>query len=154
MNSEITLSADELFYLGKLMHAKYIDYAYIVCRDDSADDFQMREKTVKQSLIKKEFIFESFTGKVEVEESVTELLLPIFEGAKETSLNMCTVGEKARADILKFHFWQDKITMVKANNGQLTLKGISADELGKIVSDIFFDVSEFAGEEKIVREGI
>lgn len=55
------------------MNAKYIDYTYIVCLNDSADDFQIREKAVKQGLIKKEFVFESFSGNIDIDESVTSL---------------------------------------------------------------------------------
>ena len=65
------------------MNAKYIDYAYIVCLNDSADDFQIREKAVKQGLIKKEFVFESFSGNIDIDESVTSLLLPVFNGKKK-----------------------------------------------------------------------
>ena len=64
------------------MNAKQIDYAYIVCLNDSADDFQIREKVVKQALIKKEFVFESFSGNIDIDESVTSLLLPVFNGKK------------------------------------------------------------------------
>lgn len=143
MNSEITISADELFYLGKLMNAKYIDYAYIVCLNDSADDFQIREKVVKQALIKKEFVFESFSGNIDIEESVTSLLLPVFNGKKEVSLNLCTIQDQAKADVFKFHFLNEKITYVKAENGLLKLKAIQRDEIERIVSEIFFDESEF-----------
>lgn len=144
MNSEIKISADELFYLGKLMNAKYIDYAYIVCLNDGADNFQIREKSIKQGLIKKEYIFESFSGNIDIEESITSLLLPVFNGKKEVSLNFCTVEDQSKADILKFHFLDEKITYVKAESGLLKLKEIQQDEIENIVSEFFFDESEFA----------
>lgn len=34
MDNEIVLSAKELYYLGKLMQARYIDYSYIAAMDD------------------------------------------------------------------------------------------------------------------------
>ncbi len=157
MNNEISITADELFFLGKLMNAKYIDYAYIVCMNDSADDFNIREKAVKQGLIKKELVFESFSGKTDVDESLTEILLPVFYGKKETSLNICTIQEQAKADIFKFHFFNDNITLVRAENGVLTLRGIRQDDIKNIISDVFPEgcgfsdgtVSEITGIENV-----
>ena len=154
MNNEITITADELFCIGKLMNAEYIDYAYIVCMNDSADDFNIREKAVKQGLIKKELVFESFSGKTDVDESLTELLLPVFYGKKETSINICTIKEQAEPDILKFHFHDGRITLIKAENGLLTLKGIRPDDIEKIVSGIFSDESEFSDGPVSETDGI
>ena len=151
MNNELIISADELFYLGKLMNAKYIDYAYIVCMNDSAEDFKIREKRVKQELIKKELIFESFSGKIDVDESVLKMLSPIFEGKKESSLNICYISEQTRAEIIKFHFTDNNVIMVRPENGLLMLTRIQLGAIDNIVSGLFEGKAECT-EKKIIKD--
>ncbi|MEE3450686.1 MAG: hypothetical protein VZR27_08315 [Acutalibacteraceae bacterium] len=151
MNSEITITAEELLYLGKLINAHYLDYAYIVCLKNVSKDLTAHDKIVKQELIKKEYIFESFSGKIEVEESVTDLLLPVFNGKKETSLNIFTINGQAAADITKYHFLNETIIMVKEENGSLILKNVEPYEIEKNVRDIFSNETDFTDEKVSVE---
>lgn len=41
MDNEIVLSAKELYYLGKLMQARYIDYSYIAAMDDVGKNYSV-----------------------------------------------------------------------------------------------------------------
>ena len=43
MDNEIVLSAKELYYLGKLMQARYIDYSYIAAMDDVGKNYSVFE---------------------------------------------------------------------------------------------------------------
>lgn len=94
MDNEIVLSAKELYYLGKLMQARYIDYSYIAAMDDVGKNYSVFESESEKSLSDKGCIEEDFAGEKEVNPVLECLLEPVFFGEREVSVNVCTVGEE------------------------------------------------------------
>lgn len=126
MDNEIVLSAKELYYLGKLMQARYIDYSYIATMDDVGKNYSVFESESEKSLSDKGCIEEDFAGEKEVNPVLECLLEPVFFGEREVSVNVCTVGEEPVLNRLNFHFFEDNITAVDLSDD--TLKLTAADD--------------------------
>lgn len=84
MDNEIVLSAKELYYLGKLMQARYIDYSYIAAMDDVGKNYSVFESESEKSLSDKGCIEEDFAGEKEVNPVLECLLEPVFFGERRS----------------------------------------------------------------------
>ncbi len=142
---ELLLTPRELYCLGGVLNAKYIDYAYIAALDDIGQDFELFQKETLASLSAKGIIMEDFGGNMEMNEEYIPLLEPIFFGAVETSLDVCHIGDNVTVDVYKFHFYQDRITMVAGEEDHLLVKQIYKDDIFDMTKSIldqdYFDVS-------------
>lgn len=133
---ELILTPKELYCLGGVLNAKYIDYAYIAAMDDIGQDFALFQRETIASLVEKEVLLESFSGDLEPNGEYLELLQPIFFGTVETSLDICRIGDKVEINIYKFHFFCDAITMVKGCGDTLMLKSVSQEDIHRFVKSI------------------
>lgn len=127
IDNGLLLTPRELYCLGGILNAKYIDYAYIAALDDIGQDFELFKKETLASLVSKGILMEDFSGNMELEENYTQLLIPIFFGNIETSLNICTIGEELRVDIYNYHFHNGKVTLVKSQNNELFICEVDSD---------------------------
>ena len=146
---QLILSPRELYCMGGVLNAKYIDYAYIAALDDIGQDFELFRKETLSSLTAKGVIEEDFGGDMETNEAYITLLEPIFFGSVETSLDVCTIGDEVTVDVYKFHFYQDRITMVKAQMDDLLIETVTFDEMNEIVTALVPKGYAAASGEKI-----
>ena len=86
MDNEIVLSAKELYYLGKLMQARYIDYSYIAAMDDVGKNYSVFESESEKSLSDKGCIEEDFA----------------FQGRSRRSSGKCRMLENVECRIGKW----------------------------------------------------
>ena len=135
-DKELLLTPRELYCLGGVLNAKYIDYAYIAALDDIGQDYQLFQKETLASLSAKEILIEDFGGNTEMNEEYIPLLEPIFFGTVETSLDVCNVGDPVTVDVYKFHFYQDRITMVMAQENSLLVKPVSVDDIMALIEEL------------------
>ena len=134
MNKEIILSPEELYYLGSLMQARYIDYAYVSAIRDTKKSYKLIAQESKAKLVDAGILMEDFGGDLELDTNVRQLLAPIFYGEYETTLDVCKVGdEKSAIQVCKFHFFDGMITMVTAQQGKLEIKTIDQLVLRQLV---------------------
>lgn len=136
MDNEIVLSAKELYYLGKLMQARYIDYSYIAAMDDVGKNYSVFESESEKSLSDKGCIEEDFAGEKEVNPVLECLLEPVFFGEREVSVNVCTVGEEPVLNRSNFHFFEDNITAVDLSDDILKLTTADDGMIRKFVHGI------------------
>ena len=136
MDNEIVLSAKELYYLGKLMQARYIDYSYIAAMDDVGKNYSVVESESEKSLSDKGCIEEDFAGEKEVNPVLECLLEPVFFGEREVSVNVCTVGEEPVLNRSNFHFFEDNITAVDLSDDTLRLTAADDGMIRKFVHGI------------------
>ena len=115
----LRLTPRELYCLGGILNARYIDYAYIAALDDIGQDFELFKKETLASLVSKGILTEDFSGNMEPDESCAQLLKPVFFGNIEKSLNICTIGEALRVDIYNYHFYEGAVTLVKNQDNEL-----------------------------------
>lgn len=133
---ETRLTAVELYFLGKQLHAKYIDYAYIAAMDDIQENFNLKSKETLAELVKKGILEEDFSGKITINQGAERLLTPIFFGEKESSVDVCWLKEPKRVDIFKFHFFDDRITMVTGVEHELLVKEIDVSFFEPFVKEL------------------
>lgn len=137
-DKELILSAEELYYLGTLMKAEVIDYAYIAAMKDVGDKYEVFLSTTKDSLSKKGLLIEDFSGELEVDESAKAILKPIFFGKNEAALDVCYMidGNERDTSSTHFHFYEDKVTMVDFVKDGLVVKLVTDDEIADIVKKL------------------
>jgi len=123
----LLLTPRELYCLGGILNAKYIDYAYIAALDDIGQDFELFKKETLASLVSKGILMEDFSGNMGLDEDYAQFLIPIFFGTIETSLNVCTIGEELRVDIYNYHFHNGKTTLVKNQDNELFVCRVDSD---------------------------
>ncbi len=139
MNNEILITPEELYYLGSAVQAKYIDYAYVAAMDDIGQNYALFESDAKNSLVDAGILMEDFSGSVELDSNAETLIRPIFFGEKETSVDICEVGEERKVVVIKYHFLDDNITMVSGKDGKLIIKHIDTDEMYSFIKDLLPD---------------
>ena len=137
--NEYEISPEELFFLGALLQAKYIDYAYIAAMDDIQDNFSLKKKETIAGLVNRGVIQEDFSGDLEVCMELRTMLDPVFFGIKETSLDICYLCDNKHVDIFKFHHKNGKITLVTGNNRMLVVKTVEDNFFPKILNRIISD---------------
>jgi len=152
MRKEVIITPNELYYLGTLLRAEYIDYDYIAVMDDIEHDYDGFKSGCQASLSAKGILVESFTGDSNVAEDISALLNPIFFGKKEGSINDMSKENGTNVDVTKFHYLGDAITMVREKDRNLVVSEISLEDLKKYVSDLL-DVG-YDLEEKLIRDVI
>lgn len=124
MDNCILITPEELFYLGKMLNAKTIDYAYVAAMNDIGQNFALFESETKASLVKKGLLDEDFSGNVEINQNILALLNPLFFGEKEGAMDVCTIGNANKVEVYKFHFLDETITMVSGANGLLCIQQV------------------------------
>lgn len=139
INNGLLLTPRELYCLGGMLNAKYIDYAYIAALDDIGQDFELFKKETLSSLVSKRILMEDFSGNIELDDEISQLLKPIFFGSVETSLNICLIGEELKVEILNYHFFEDKVTLVKNQNNDLLVSRVDPELILKTVEDLLPD---------------
>ena len=144
MENAIKLTAEELYYLGGQMQAKYIDYDYISAMGDIQKNYRMYESNAVDGLAGKGLIEEDFSGEITVSVSIEELLSPVFFGDFEAEIDICGVQEDSRK-IVKLHTDQDKTTLVELDENQLVLKKMQGNyvvEYGKYIFGFLKDETD------------
>lgn len=133
MKKEIVISPEELYFLGTVLQAKYIDYAYVAAMDDIGQNYAMFESETRASLVKAGILSEDFGGNIELDEEVRALLSPIFFGETETSIDVCVLGNPSYVTVFKFHFLDDAVTMVTGSEKKLIVKAIDRLTIQELV---------------------
>lgn len=139
MGKDIVLTPEELYYLGALLQAKYIDYAYVAAMDDIGQNYKLFEKDTSAALVSKGILLEDFSGNMEIVETAAKLLRPIFFGETETSIDICELGEENKVSVFKFHFYDGVITMVRGERGKLLIDSVDQvvihDRISALISE-------------------
>jgi len=137
MEKQIVLSPEELYYLGTVLQAKYIDYAYVAAMNDIGQNYSLFENETKASLVRSGVLMEDFSGNLEVDGEALNLLKPIFFGEVETSIDVCKLdAEESKVIVYKYHFFDGTITMVTGDNGKLIIKGVDQLSIKELVSSL------------------
>ena len=91
MTEELKLSMKELYFMGKFMKGKYIDYSYLARMEDIEKNYAVYKQDTKTSLIRKGVLWEDFSGNMETEPIYLRLLHPVFFGETETAVCMARI---------------------------------------------------------------
>ena len=148
MNKEIVLTPEQLYYMGRLLQAKYIDYAYVAAMNDISQNYSLFETEAKAALVAAGILMEDFGGNVEVDPYVLDILKPIFFGEVESSIDICNIGEPSTVSVYKYHFYDGAVTMVTGDNGKLLIKTVDQMAIRNNVESLIS--KEYNAENKVV----
>lgn len=154
MNTEIILSPEELYFFGKLLQAKYMDYAYVAAIKGIGKEGALFDKEIQAKLVSSGALLEDFSGNIEVNSDYSDLLKPVFFGEFEAALNDYVNGDEAKATVIKFHMLDDVITMVSSLNGKFIFKRVDLLEIKEIIENMLPEnySCEDGVEEKLYKD--
>ena len=152
------VSPGELYVIGRVLNAKYIDYSYVAAIKDIGADFDLFENETTDRLVAMGLLEGDFSGRVVPKEDTVSLFTPVFFGTVETTLDICTIEEPTRIDTFKFHFFDDQITKVTGiDGGILQLENTEKDALVKMIDTLLIQKlksEEAADEEEFSKEKV
>ncbi len=125
MKEEVQVTPEELYYLGKCMQAKFIDYAYIAAMNDIQQNYTLQEQRSLETLEEKELIEEDFSGEIDIPDEVRQLFEPVFFGRKESRLD--------NGEVYRFHILGNRLTMSRMESGQIWFSAASVDDLSELL---------------------
>lgn len=149
----LQISPEELFFLGKQMQAKYIDYDYISMMKDIQQQYPLREKEIMAGLVSRGILTEDFSGEMELDEEIRGMLEPLFFGefASEVVLSEDSCGENLKK--YKFHFDKRRITGVQLEKDRLLFEADGSGELERLQKQVIPE--QYEGKtEQIVMDAI
>ena len=83
---ECRLTPVELYFLGVLLDAEYIDFNYISSIPEIHNNYRVIEQNTLDRLENKNYIEQDFDGTITVNEQLEDLLKPVFFGLVECRL--------------------------------------------------------------------
>lgn len=137
MEKKLILLPEELYFLGSLLQAKYIDYAYVAAMEDIDSNRAVYESTSRAALVNNGILTENFSGDLEVDPQALAMLKPVFFGEFEACVDISIVGSARAAGTFRFHYFEGAITMVQSTTeGKLAISSVDAEQLRSIVKDL------------------
>ena len=121
----VGLTARELYFLGKYMRAKFIDYDYIAAMPDVQKYHTLHEQQALESLENKEVIEEDFSGNIEIPDEIRLLFEPVFFGKKESKLD--------NGDVYRIHILDNRLTMAVIEGEQIVFSGVTEEDLADLL---------------------
>ena len=121
MSEELKLTPVELFFCGKLLQAKYIDYDYFAAMPDIQINHDLREQETLEKLEEDGVVEMDFYDNAEFEEEAKDLLLPVFFGETESRM------EIKDGPVFRFHIYQGKMIMTILEDNEIRLQEITRD---------------------------
>lgn len=122
---DVTIRPEELYFLGELMHAQYINYAYIAAMSDISQAYAAEKTNAIKALGKQGLISETLRGGMQVNADLQKLLHPVFFSKTENSLRILTLKPERSLEILRFHVLDGSVTMVQMAQKQLKLTAVA-----------------------------
>lgn len=139
MLEKVSLTFEQLFFLGEMMNAEYIDYRYIESMKDIEQRYSFLKNTSTAELVEKNLVEEDFFGEVTVKPELAELLEPIFFGKTESTIDVVAIDEDTVSATSLLHFYEQKITLVSIINDKIEVSSITNEQVTDLVVELFPD---------------
>lgn len=149
MKNEVVLTPEELYFLGRTLQAKYIDYAYVAAMSDINNNFSLFENETKAALVSSGILMEDFSGDFEIDKDAVAVLKPIFFGETETGVDICFVGKGTAVSVTKYHILDGAITRVTTKDNKLCITATDKVEMQEYINNLIAE--NYAVENKIVE---
>ncbi len=128
MEEKITLRFEELFFLGELMDAEYLDYSYIASMGEIQHGYEVIRGKCLQNLARRRIITQRLSGDVTVQPTIRQLLRSVFFGKLETRLDVTDPTHEMERQTWRYHSLNGATTLVRADGGVLTIEPSTASE--------------------------
>lgn len=141
VSEELFINSEELFFLGKLMHAKYIDYAYVSSMKEIEINYSLCERETLSSLVTKGMITEDFSGTLKVEEHVKRILQPVFLAQTETSFEISDYKNPMYNSVIRFHLYKKDISLVSRNKATYSIRLVTKETIRSLMVELLRQAS-------------
>ena len=121
MQQAIGLSPRELYFLGGILKARYIDYVYISAMGDVQKHFQAHRRQALRTLTEKNLLREDFSGNITLADGVELILKPVFFGPMETTVQLYLPGQ-GQIRTWRLHQLEQAITLVEMADDEISLQ--------------------------------
>lgn len=136
MEKSYQLTARQLYYLGKLLEGRYIDYSYVSAISNILDSFTTYESEIISELSAKGYLSEDFSGQITIDSNLKEVLNPIFNGERESSLDICRFGEMESLKMFKFHSDGKNTVQVRSSEDSLEVSFVEDEDIREIIQSV------------------
>lgn len=107
---EVLLTAEEIYYIGKKINGRFLDYDYIASMADFGRIRNMKMEEIVDSLVRKRYAEEDLFGNVDIDPQVLDFIYPVYNSIFESELSVIEGAEpKIR---YKFHIMDDQSVAV------------------------------------------
>lgn len=128
MEEKITLRYEELFFLGELMKAEYLDYSYIAAMGEIHRGYEVIRGKCLQNLARRRIITQRLSGEVTVQPQARQLLSNVFFGKLETRLDLDEQKQDAERQTWRYHSLNGSTTLVRTQGEGLILEASTASQ--------------------------
>ena len=135
MEEKLILTPEQLFFLGTVMGAEYINYDYIAALGEVQRNYSRTHRKCMDELTRAGLLRERLSGEVALRPAPKKLLNPVFFGKKESSLEIFRLGKIQTHDIFRFHWWEDSVTQVRQTEDRLVLSAGSPERMEALVEE-------------------
>lgn len=125
---ECRLTPVELYFLGVLMDAEYIDYEYISSIPEIYDNYRVIEQNTLDRLEEKNLIEQDFDGTITVNDQLEDLLKPVFFGLVECKV-LTTWSEG------NLHVGKGFMTFISQEHDFYLLEKMNDEKLKELITD-------------------
>lgn len=133
MINELVLSAEELFFLGKLMNGKHLNYQYVAAMEDIQRNQAEYEQRCRNHLCDKGILHENLWGDMEIDKDVVQFLKPVYEGDFEASVEVIHTGENATIQTVLLHSVDEKCLMSIQSNRKIKLSRANKEKIDSLI---------------------
>jgi len=133
---DVTIRPEELYFLGELMHAQYINYAYIAAMSDISQAYVAEKASAIRELGKRGLISETLRGGIRVSTELQKLLQPVFFAKRENTLHILTLKPEQSVEVLRFHVLDGNMTMVRMDQKKMQLTAVTEADIREILSSM------------------
>ena len=136
MEAMLTLTPEQLYFLGTVMNAEHINYAYIAALSELQRNYSRTRRKCLDELVLAGILRERLSGELLLRPAPKKLLNNLFFGKKETELEVFTLDEKPSQNTVRFHWSEDSVTRVNIKNNRFEIFESSVKELEALVQDL------------------
>ena len=133
MKERLILTPEQLFFLGTVMGAEYINYDYIAAMGEVQRNYSRTHRKCMDDLVRAGLLRERLSGEVVLRPMPRKLLHPVFFGKKESSIEIFTLGKEKKRELIRFHWSEESITEVWQNADQFVFVPSSQDQIEALI---------------------
>ena len=122
----VRLSVTELYFLGEMMNAQYIDYSYIAALPEIQRQYEVYRLKALSSLEAKGLGEVGFTGSIKLDNALEALLKPVFSGEEA----FLTTDQR-----YIFHLLGEDVVKAVLNGQEITLSKVSDADIKAMLKD-------------------
>lgn len=135
MSKDFLLHPEDLFFLGEIMNATYIDYSYISLMHDIEKNYQQIRSKCFQDLSRSKVLRKRLNGEITIIPEIEKLLQNVFQGKKEAELEIWYQSDEKPHERYRYHFYQDSITEVIVEQDVLRIRAVTKEDIEEMLTE-------------------